>query len=111
MANPLHLTIESVLRWARPNIAYALRTRQPLVWLLALCIGVGTALAAIAFREMIGAVQWTWLGTMSEQVASAARRLPWYVLLLAPAFGGLLVGLFLHYVQPGKRALGVADVI
>lgn len=111
MANPLFLTFASVMRWAQPNIAYALRTRQPLVWLLAVAIGVGTALGAIAFREIIGAVQWTWLGTMSGQVASAARLLPWYVLLLTPAFGGLLVGIFLHYFQPGKRPLGVADVI
>ncbi|MEM6711046.1 MAG: chloride channel protein [Pseudomonadota bacterium] len=101
----------SVLVWARPNIAYALRKKQPLVWLLAMIIGVGTSLGAIAFRELIGAVQWTWLGTMTEQVASAARLLPWYVVLLVPTFGGLLVGLFLHYIQPQRRPLGVADVI
>lgn len=97
--------------WARPNVTYALRKKQPLVWLLAALIGIGTSLAAIAFREMIGAVQWTWLGTMSEQVASAARVLPWYTVVFVPALGGLLVGLFLHYIQPQKRPLGVADVI
>ncbi len=107
----LRTIIGSVLVWARPNINYALRKRTPLVWFLAALIGVGTSLAAIAFRELIGAVQWTWLGTMSEQVASAARVLPWYVVVFVPAFGGLLVGLFLHYVQPQKRPLGVADVI
>ena len=101
----------SVVQWARPNVAYALRTRQPMVWLLAAIIGVGTALGAIAFREMIGLVQWPWLGTASEQVASAARLLPWYSVLLFPALGGLLVGLFLFYIQPGRRPLGVADVI
>ncbi len=111
MKELLGKTVDSVLIWARPNIAYALRKKQPLVWLLSLLIGVGTSLAAIAFRELIGAVQWTWLGTMSEQVASAARVLPWYVVVFVPAFGGLLVGLFLHYVQPQKRPLGVADVI
>ncbi len=103
--------IDSVLKWARPNISYALRKKTPLVWILSLLIGVGTSLAAIAFRELIGAVQWAWLGTMSEQVASAARLLPWYMVVFVPAAGGLLVGLFLHYVQPQKRPLGVADVI
>lgn len=111
MIDVLKTTVDSVLMWARPNITYALRKKQPLVWLMALLIGVGTSLAAIAFRELIGAVQWTWLGTMSEQVASAARLLPWYTIVLVPTFGGLLVGLFLHYVQPQKRPLGVADVI
>ena len=111
MASPIRTIIDSVLMWARPNITYALRKKQPLVWTLALAIGVGTSLAAIAFRELIGAVQWTWLGTMSEQVASAARVLPWYMVLFVPAMGGLLVGLFLHYIQPQRRPLGVADVI
>ena len=111
MASPIRTIIDSVLIWARPNITYALRKKQPLVWTLALAIGVGTSLAAITFRELIGAVQWTWLGTMSEQVASAARVLPWYMVLFVPAMGGLLVGLFLHYIQPQRRPLGVADVI
>ena len=111
MATPIQTTIDSVLMWAKPNITYALRKKQPLVWSLAMAIGVGTSLAAIAFRELIGAVQWTWLGTMTEQVASAARVLPWYMVLLVPALGGLLVGLFLHYIQPQRRPLGVADVI
>lgn len=111
MAKLIKLTIDSVLRWAKPNISYALRTKQPLMWCLAGLIGFGTAIVAIGFRELIGAVQWTWLGTMSEHVASAARLLPWYTLVFVPAFGGLLVGLFLHYIQPSKRASGVADVI
>jgi CIC family chloride channel protein len=111
MADLFRTIFSSVFVWARPNVSYALRKKQPLVWLLAGLIGIGTSLAAIAFREMIGAVQWTWLGTMSEQVASAARVLPWYTVVFVPALGGFLVGLFLHYVQPQKRPLGVADVI
>jgi CIC family chloride channel protein len=111
MADLFRTIFSSVFVWARPNVNYALRKKQPLVWLLAGLIGIGTSLAAIAFREMIGAVQWTWLGTMSEQVASAARVLPWYTVVFVPALGGLLVGLFLHYIQPQKRPLGVADVI
>ncbi|MBV6657621.1 MAG: chloride channel protein, partial [Devosiaceae bacterium] len=107
----IDLIVSSVVQWARPNLSYAVRSRMWLVWLLAALIGVGTAFAAIAFRETISLVQWTWLATRTEQVASAARLLPWYVVLLVPAFGGLLVGLFLHHIQPGRRPLGVADVI
>ncbi|MEM6384001.1 MAG: chloride channel protein [Pseudomonadota bacterium] len=107
----IEMVVSSVVQWARPNIAYAVRSRLWLVWILAAVIGVGTAFGAIAFRELIGLVQWTWLATRTEQVASAARLLPWYTVLFVPAFGGLLVGLFLHYIQPGKRHLGVSDVI
>lgn len=85
--------------------------RQLLVWVLAIVIGIGVAHAAVAFRFLIGAFQALWLGTMSEQMLSAASQTPWYVILLAPAIGGLLVGFLLERFMPGRRALGVADVI
>ncbi len=42
---------------------------------------------------------------------SLAAKAPWWAILLAPAVGGLVVGLLLTYVVPGRRAAGVADVI
>ncbi|MEM1287812.1 MAG: chloride channel protein [Pseudomonadota bacterium] len=111
VAKHVRVITASIVQWAKPNITYAVRTKQPIVWLLALLIGVGTAFGAIAFRETIGLVQLLWLDTRTENVVSAARILPWFTVVLVPAFGGLLIGLFLHFVQPGKRPLGVADVI
>ncbi|MGI9568466.1 MAG: chloride channel protein, partial [Desulfobulbia bacterium] len=46
-----------------------------------------------------------------ESVLEAALQLPWFVILLAPAIGGLIVGIFLQWVIPGRRTFGVADVI
>lgn len=95
--------------------AHNLRTfaedRQPLVWALALLIGITVGYAAIAFRHLIGLVQLPWLYTTSERVASAAASLPWWNVLLAPAIGGLLVGYALQRLVPGMRAHAVADVI
>lgn len=85
--------------------------RQPLVWLLALVLGVVVGAAAIGFRLLISAIQWPWLGTTTENVATAASHLPWYVIILAPAVGGLFVGLVLARFFPGKRGPSVADVI
>jgi CIC family chloride channel protein len=93
------------------NIADFMADRQLVVWLLALAIGVGVGYAALGFRTMIGVVQWLWLGTSAEKVSSMARDLPWYVILLAPATGGLVVGLLLERFVPGRRAHNVADVI
>ncbi len=93
------------------NLTSFLEDRQPLVWLLALIIGIAAAYAAILFRLAIGVFQLPWLGTMSEEIVSAARGLPWWIILLAPATGGLLVGFILHNFQRGKRAHSVADVI
>ncbi|MHA1189507.1 MAG: chloride channel protein, partial [Alphaproteobacteria bacterium] len=94
-----------------PNLRYFLTNRQPLVWLLALIIGVTVAVAAIAFRLMIGIIQWPWLRTTGEQVASAAGTMPWYVILAAPTIGGLVVGLMIRHLLTGDRPQGVADVI
>ncbi len=94
-----------------PNLRFFLTNRQPLVWVLALAIGLGVALAAIIFRIGIGLVQLPWLATQAENVATAAAAAPWPVVLLAPAVGGLIVGLLLTRFMTGRRPLGVADVI
>lgn len=94
----------------RPNLVTFLGERQPLTWGASLLVGILAASASVAFRLAINAAQLPWLGTMSERVASAARDVPWPVILLAPAVGGLLVGLLLMLV-PGRRAGGPADVI
>ncbi|MCB1510909.1 MAG: chloride channel protein, partial [Hyphomicrobiaceae bacterium] len=93
------------------NLTDFFADRQLLVWLLALMIGAGVAYAALIFRTLIGVTQLLWLGTTSESVYGTARELPWIVVLLAPAVGGVIVGLLLERVVPGRRAHGVADVI
>ncbi len=93
------------------NVRTFLSDRQPLVWLIALGVGVVVAYLAVLFRLSIGFWQYLWLGTTSEKVASTATYAPWWIILLAPAVGGLIVGYILHHHMPGRRAQGVADVI
>ena len=100
-----------VLAWIGPNLRAFLATRQPMIWMLALMVGVAVAAAAILFREAIGLVQLVWLGDRSEFVASAAAQTHWLFVLLAPAAGGLLVGLALQYWLRARRTGGVPDVI
>ncbi len=88
-----------------------LSDRQPLVWLLALATGILVALAAIGFRTLIGLIQYPWLGTISESVATAAAQAPWWLVLLTPAAGGLFVGLVLERFVAGRRTHNVADII
>lgn len=95
----------------RHNVGGFMADRQAFVWFLALLIGLGVAYAAIAFRLTIGLVQVLWLGTVSESVVSYALHTPWWVIMLAPALGGLVVGLILEHCVAGRRAHGVADVI
>ena len=88
-----------------------LNQRQPLVWLLALIVGIVVAYAAIAFRWLIGIIQYLWLGTTTENVASAAAAAPWWLILTIPALGGLIVGWIQQHFVPGQRPHSVADVI
>ena len=53
LKNPMPVVID----WVRPNLSQFTGSRQHIVWLLALFIGVATAFAAILFREAIGLVQ------------------------------------------------------
>ncbi len=98
-------------KWVEPNLRQFMASRLPLVWFLALIIGAMVGGSAILFRIAIGLIQWTWLGTASERIISAANAHPWYVILLAPTLGGLVVGILLHTIQKKQRAGGVADVI
>ena len=93
------------------NLAHFAADRQLLVWGLAITIGVAVAHAAIAFRLLLGGMQWLWLGTSSEHMLEAAANQYWFVILLAPAIGGLIVGVILQRFLPNGRAQGVADVI
>lgn len=94
----------------RPNLSLFLGEGHVRTWLMALVVGLLAACASVAFRLAINAVQLLWLGTMSERVVSAARAVPWPVILLAPAIGGVVVGGLLYFV-PSRRAGGPADVI
>ncbi len=111
VAAQFRIAVRRVRNWAAPNLRVFVATRQPQVWALAILIGLGVAVAAIGFRLGIAAVQWTWLGTFDEFVATAAAKVPWYIILLAPAVGGLIVGVMLETLMPNKRPEGVADVI
>lgn len=108
-----HIVRLSRILWSeiQPNIRYALANRQPLLWILSLLTGLSVGLATILFREGIGLVQWTWLRETSEQVAGAARQMPWPYVFFAPVVGGAIVGFLIHRFMPGDRPFGVADVI
>lgn len=87
------------------------RRNQVSLALLALLVGVLAGYSAVAFRYLIQIVQFGAFGFMGESVASRAAELPWYYILLVPTIGGFFIGLFIKYVMPGHRSVGVPDVI
>ena len=79
--------------------------------ILAMIVGVATGGAVILFREGIGFVQALFFGSGTERLWMHADSMAWWRLLLAPAVGGLIVGLMIHYLMSGRRPHTVADAI
>lgn len=100
-----------IYKWIEPNLSSFNRDRQLSVWFAALIIGGVVSIAAILFREMIGIIQWTWLFDRTENVLTAIQDTPWYVILLAPVFGGAIVGWIITNYLPLKRTGGIPDVM
>lgn len=88
-----------------------LRGEQALLALLAVATGLAAGIGAIVFRHAIDMVQDLFYGSPTANLASWARGLPWWHLLLAPAIGGVLIGLYRRWVLPDRRFHGVADVV
>ncbi|MEO0344552.1 MAG: chloride channel protein [Pseudomonadota bacterium] len=82
-----------------------------LFWLLALVVGALAGAATLGFRVAITELQSLFYGASDVMLASAAKDLPWWLVLLLPICGGLIVGLILHHFTPDGRVRGVADVI
>ena len=101
------LTFQNIRR----TMKAAVRHDHLVLAILALAIGLAAGGAIIIFREGIGWIQWLYYGTSSARLYYWAADLPWWVLLLVPTGGGLLVGLFIHWTLPERRPHGIADVI
>ncbi|MHA6267958.1 chloride channel protein [uncultured Aliiroseovarius sp.] len=81
-------------------------------WLIALVIGIASGFAALGFRKGIEKLQAALYGTEDlAHLHSFAGTLPWYWVLLIPAFGGLVVGIILNWFTHDGRVRAVADVI
>ena len=81
-------------------------------WFIALLIGIAAGFAALFFRKGINYLQATLYGTDDVQlIHSFAETLPWYLILIIPICGGLLVGIILNRFTSEGRVRSVADVI
>lgn len=78
---------------------------------LAAVVGVVSAYASLGFLVGISWVQSLLVGSAAGGLSSMIADAPWWRVLLAPAIGGLAVGLMVRYVMPGRVAQGPADVI
>ncbi|MCV3273909.1 chloride channel protein [Roseobacter sinensis] len=81
-------------------------------WFIALLVGIAAGFAALFFRKGVNALQTYLYGTEDVRLLhSFAESLPWYLVLIIPICGGLVVGIILHIFTKDARARSVADVI
>ena len=106
-------------RAPRPGVSRAaawLRAGRGGLFLLALLIGAGSGLGAVAFRYLISF--FTWLATGHAEFGQAGRvpsgHLPWLGLaffVLIPAIGGLVYGPLIYRFAREARGHGVPEVM
>ncbi|MGF1455312.1 MAG: chloride channel protein [Alphaproteobacteria bacterium] len=100
-------------RWRRAvawQIWRLTRRRQVTVSLAAVGVGLAVGLAALAFRLAILEIQFLFFGTRAEDLAGTMGDLPWWQILLAPAAGGVIVGVILQRLGK-ERPQGIPEVI
>lgn len=93
------------------RIRRLIRNDQLILAVLAVFVGAAAAAGTIGLRELINLVQNFSFGSASESILNAGNTIPAWQILLVPTAGGLLIGLFVYYVMPGRRPQGVAHVI
>ena len=101
--------------WTARTVAW-LRAGRGGLFLLALLVGVGAGLGAVAFRYLI--YFFTWLATghteFGQQGYVGSSHLPWLGLgffVVIPVIGGLLYGPLISRFAPEARGHGVPEVM
>ena len=80
------------------------------LYLLAIAVGILGGYGAILFRLLIEGCQLIFYQNRSDFL-SFAHKVPFYLKILIPALGGLLVGLIVRWGTEKARGLGVPELI
>lgn len=88
-----------------------IRNDQLVLTALAILVGLAAGVGVILFREGITVFQSLFWGVRYERLSLYIARLPWWWMVLAPAMGGLVVGLLVKFFLPGGRPHGLVDAI
>ena len=87
-----------------------MRREHTFMIVMAILIGIAGGYGAIVFRWLISGVQAVLFGAPNPTIAYFAS-LPWYIKLLVPAIGGLIVGPLVYHFAWEARGNGLPEVM
>ncbi|MCP4298885.1 MAG: CBS domain-containing protein [Proteobacteria bacterium] len=91
-------------------VEYARMTEHTFMILIALLIGITAGLGAIGIRasiQYISGFSFPGGGDLLFDITNS----PWYLKLLIPCLGGLIVGPIIHFLAPEAKGTGVPEVM
>lgn len=106
----MKLDLQSVVASLADHLEQFKLREHTFVITTAIVIGILCGFAAVLFRLLIGALEAMFWGT-SKISLSELQDLPWWIILLAPAVGGLLAGPLIHFFSRESRGHGVPEVM
>ena len=86
------------------------RTEHTFMIVMAILIGITGGYGAILFRYMIRLFESLFFGSWHVNIAYI-ESLPWYVKLIVPALGGLIVGPIIYFFAREAKGQGVSEVM
>lgn len=102
--------ISSISRHAVRLIEKAKMTEHTFMIIIALVIGVLGGFGAIIIRKMI-----QWISMISfpgpGNLLANIESLPWYIIIIVPTVGGLIVGPIIHFLAREAKGHGVPEVM
>jgi len=79
--------------------------------LIAIVIGVLAGFGAVGIRFLVDEISKIGFGGEGKRLIDNIRQTPWYIVLLFPALGGLIIGPIIHRFAPEVRGTGVPEVM
>lgn len=103
------------MRTARRRVVLGLyrfgRSDYIRLMVLSVIVGLIGGVAAMIFWETFDLVRWAAFGVRRETTPIDLSTVPWWLILLAPAAGGVAIGFFVNRFLPGHAPHAVAEVI
>jgi chloride channel protein, CIC family len=102
--------MDSAVSWVRFHIWRIKGSQYLYMILLAVFIGLGGGFGAVGFRYLIRLVQRLAFSTWNYNL-EAVEAIPWYLLILIPAIGGLLIYPLVTRLAREAKGHGVPEVM